>query len=131
MISKPQMLTLMLLATASLSCALLERRKPIPEEKRAFIGVWTARSGFTIDVRPEGFADVLQGTGTAASDSQNLNIRVAPAIISHIRVYFRGDTALELISPLNYGRTYRIDRAPYFEHGHRRMVLNGVTLEER
>ncbi len=105
------------------------RERPIPADKRAFIGTWHASSGFTLAIDSAGFARVVQSLRPNLPDSANLSIRVAPPLIPHIQVRFLSDSTLELITPGLYARVYRITRAPYVADGRWHLVLDGVVLD--
>jgi len=122
----PQLVVLVL-GLACASCGGGER--PIPADKRAFIGTWHSSSGFTLAIDSAGFASVIQTLRPDLPDSANLSIKVAPPVIAHIQVQFPSDSTLELITPHLYARDYRITRAPYLADGRWHLVLDGVTLD--
>ena len=128
MLLRSQLLAAVAVAVASLSCGSGGREGPIPADKLAFVGTWRAHSGFTVDVHADGFANVVQSQRPELPDSEDLSIRVAPPVISHIRVAFRGEGTFVLISPRNYAREYHITRSPYLQGGTWLMALDGVTL---
>jgi hypothetical protein len=101
---------------------------PIPQEKQAFVGVWRSESGFQLEIKAEGTANIKQIENRESSDCEALNIGVAPENIEGMRVKFTGKSNLEVIIPSLYGKVYHIDRAPFVEDGRTKMVLNGVTL---
>ena len=127
MTAHPQLLVLLVLGAASVSCG--GREAPIPGEKRAFIGTWRASSGFTLAIDSSGFASVVQTLRPELPDSANLSIKVAPPVIARIQVHFPSDSTLELITPRLFARNYRITRAPYLADGRWHLVLDGVDLE--
>ncbi|MGA2916087.1 MAG: hypothetical protein ABSE89_08700 [Sedimentisphaerales bacterium] len=101
---------------------------PIPQDKQAFVGVWKSESGFQLEIKAEGLANIRQIADHNKPDCKALNIGVAPQDIEGMRVKFTGDNGLEVVSPGNYGKVYHIDRTPFVEDGRARMVLNGVTF---
>ena len=119
----------LLLAVAALCTSCSAREAPIPADKRAFVGTWTASTGFTLVIDSSGFANVIQTLRPQLSDSENLSIRVAGPIIRRIQVHFPNDRTLQLITPHLYAREYRITRAPYQADGRWHLVLDGVALE--
>jgi hypothetical protein len=101
---------------------------PIPQERQAFVGVWKSESGFQLEIKAEGTANIKQIANRNEPDREALNIGVAPENIEGMRVKFTGDGSLEVVKPGNYGKVYHIDRVPFIEDGRTRMVLNGVTF---
>ena len=116
------------LGLISSSCGVGEGAKPIPPEKESFIGVWRSTSGFELEILAVGKANLRQIRYKSDPDWDRLNIKVAPDRLEGLQVRFVGDSTLELIEPLNYGRDYRINRSPYSENGQSKMMLNGVIL---
>jgi len=101
---------------------------PIPQERQTFVGVWRSESGFQLEIKAQGVANIRQIADHNKPDCEALNIGVAPQDIEGMRVKFIGDGGLEVVSPGNYGTVYHIDRTPFVEDGRSRMVLNGVTF---
>jgi hypothetical protein len=99
--------------------------KPIPEDRMAFAGVWTAGSGFTLEIRPDGTATITQKRGERAWEQ--LGIKVAPDFVETANVEFDG-RKLTVIRHGYYARVYTIDKAPLIEDGRYKMVLNGIEL---
>jgi hypothetical protein len=106
----------------------VEGQTPIPQDKQAFVGVWRSESGFQLEIKAEGAANIRQIADHNAPDCKTLNIGVAPQNIEGMRVKFTGDGGLEVVSPGNYGKEYHIDQTPFVEGGRTKMVLNGVTF---
>jgi hypothetical protein len=119
----------LLLALGALCASCSTRETPIPHDKQAFVGTWTARTGFTLVIDSSGFANVIQTLRPELPDSENLSIKVAGPIVRRIQVHFPKDRTLRLIAPHLYARDYRITRAPYQAEGRWRLVLDGVVLE--
>jgi hypothetical protein len=106
----------------------IERPAPIPQEKQAFVGVWRSESGFQLEIKAEGTANIKQIENRENPDCKSLNIGVAPQDIEGMQVKFTGDGGLEAVIPGNYGKVYHIDRTPFVEDGRTKMVLNGVIF---
>jgi hypothetical protein len=101
---------------------------PIPQERQAFVGVWRSESGFQLEIKAEGTANIKQIANRNEPDCEALNIGVAPENIEGMRVKFTGKGNLEVVIPGNYAKVYNINRAPFVEDGRTKMVLNGVTF---
>jgi hypothetical protein len=101
---------------------------PIPQENQAFVGVWRSESGFQLEIKAEGTADIRQIANRKEPDCKTLNIGVAPQGVEGMRVKFTGKDNLEVVTPGLYGKVYHIDRTPFVEKGLTEMVLNGVTF---
>jgi hypothetical protein len=101
---------------------------PIPQEKQVFVGVWRSESGFQLEIKAEGTANIKQIANCNKPDREALNIGVAPENIEGMRVKFTGKGNLEVVIPSLYARVYHIDRAPFVKDGRTKMVLNGVTF---
>ncbi len=101
---------------------------PLPQERQAFAGVWRSESGFQLDIKAEGTANIKQIANHESSDCKALNIGVAPQEVKGMRVKFTGGDNLEVVIPSLYGKVYHINRAPFVEDGRTKMVLNGVTF---
>jgi hypothetical protein len=125
---KTLLLILFLALLLFMSCEVLDKATPIPPEKASFIGLWTSSSGFRIDIKSTGTADITQIADIANPDYEKLNIKVAPPIIQDIRVKFREDNTLEVAKPTLYAKEYHIDSYPYRDSLNSKMVLNGVTF---
>jgi hypothetical protein len=125
------LLPVVALVALSLSCELFRSARPVPEEKKEFVGVWRSRSGFLMRIRAAGTATVSQVPDTGSADALALNIRVAAPVVNDLRVEFQGDSAMLLITPLLYARSYRVDARPRRDGDTVTMVLNGVTLFRR
>jgi hypothetical protein len=110
------------------ACQVLHNATPIPPDKAAFIGVWSSKSGFRIDIRSEGMANITQILENTNPDYEKLNIKVAPSVVTDIYVNFREDNTLEVIKPTLYAKEYHIDSYPSIDSLSTTMVLNGVTL---
>ena len=110
------------------SCEVRDKATPIPPEKASFVGLWTSSSGFQMDIKSTGTADLTQIADNANSDYEKLNIKVGPQFIKDIRVYFKAGDILEVIKPTLYAREYHIDSYPYWDSQKLKMVLNGVMF---
>lgn len=119
----------LLLALYSLSsCTLFISPKPIPENKKAFIGVWVSPTGFKMDIKASGTADLTQNTNSSNPDDVKLNIGVTPEYTKDMLVEFSGDSLLIIIRPTVRAREYHIDKNPYLVEDTCKMNLNGVLL---
>jgi hypothetical protein len=115
----------------SQKCVSCKRPQPIPKGKEAFIGVWQAHSGFKVDIKESGIADVFEQNLPLNSDNMKLTIGITPEYAKDMLVGFRGDSVLIIRQPTVRAREYRIDRNPYLEGDTMKMVLNGVVLFKR
>jgi hypothetical protein len=111
------------------SCEVFDKVTPIPPDKASFVGLWTSSSGFKIDIKSAGTADITQIEDEANPDYQKLNLLVAPILIKDLRVYFKTDNTLEVIKPTQYAKKYHIDSYPSSDSLHSTMILNGVRFE--
>jgi hypothetical protein len=109
----------------SLSCS---NPQPIPKGKEAFIGLWQSQSGFKVDIKSSGTADVTEGNISMNPDNIKLNIGITPEYASGMLVGFRADSVLIISKPTVRAREYKIDRNPYLDGDTMKMVLNGVVL---
>ena len=118
------LITVIVLLTLLLTVLLLEyisdRPIPIPKDKESFIGIWESSSGFAFEIEPNGFAKILK-----CSDSDTI-FQWLPGRTP--RVFFDGDSLLNLSDPFNMFRSYKIYRLPYWDSLTLKMILNGVTL---
>ncbi len=109
-------------------CISFKRPHPIPKGKESFIGVWQARSGFKVDIKASGTADVYEHNLPQSPDNMKLIIGIAPDYAYDMLVGFRDDTVLIIRKPTIRAREYKIDRKPYSDGDTMKMVLNGVVL---
>lgn len=111
-----------------LATSIFNSPKPIPPDKSMFVGVWNSGSGFELQIRSDGTAEILQDVNARGATFENLNIKVAPSHIEGAIVEFWGDSTLFVVRHFYYTGRYRIDKYPYSDSGLYKMVLNGVTL---
>ena len=111
-----------------ISCEMFVRATPIPRDKEVFIGKWKSSSGFMIEIKPNGMANLLHNLGNSDPEYDKLCIKVGPSVIKDILVKFTGDSTLKVVKPTVYAKDYRIERFPYLENNQLKMVLNDVTL---
>lgn len=105
---------------------------PIPDDKKDFIGVWYAHSGFKVEINSNGLANLTQKYDSKDSEDIKMNIGVSPDYANGMQIKFKGDTFLTIIQPLaNIGKEYHIDRKPYIDNDTMKMILNGVILIKR
>jgi len=116
------LVTVLILATISIGC---QGVVPIPENKHSFVGKWRSDAGITIEIFQNGTADLQRGPGTT-KEADSLDINASDT--KGFRVYFNGDSAMELMQPFNISRTYRIDKSPSTEGERTTMTLNSVVL---
>jgi hypothetical protein len=109
-------------------CLFCNYPQPIPKGKEAFIGTWQSQSGFKIDIKSLGTADVTEGDISKNPDNSKLNIGIAPDYAMGMLVGFIGDSILIISKPTVRAREYRIDRNPYSDWDTVKMVLNGEVL---
>ena len=109
-------------------CLSCSNPKPIPKGKEAFIGIWQARSGFKVNIKSTGMADVTEGNISINPDNVKLNIGITPEYAKGMLVEFRADSVLIIRKPTVRARVYRIDRNPYLDGETMKMILNGVVL---
>jgi hypothetical protein len=112
-------------------CELFEGAKPIPADKRAFVGTWESKSGFIMDIHADGRADLTHNLTQTDPDYEKLCITVGAPAIKGIEVKFLNDTSFEVFKPLTYAKVYTIQQLPAQENHRWTMVLNGVTLTKR
>jgi hypothetical protein len=112
----------------SQKCVFCKRAQPIPKGKEAFIGVWQAQSGFKVDIKASGIADVFEHNLPLNSDNMKLIIGITPEYAKDMLVGFRGDSVLIIRKPSVRAREYRIDRNPHLDGDTMKMVLNDVVL---
>ena len=122
---------LLAFALLALSCEAFRPSDPIPPAQRDYVGVWRSASGFVLRIGANGVAALQQIPDADAPEALRLNVRVAPPVVHDLRVEFQGDSALLLITPLLYARSYHVDRPPWREGDTVAMVLNGVRLVRR
>ena len=112
-------------------CLSCNNPQPIPKGKEAFIGVWQARSGFKVDIKALGTADVYEFNLPQNSDNLKLIIGITQPYSIDMLVEFKGDSILVIRKPTVRARQYRIDRNPYLDGDTMKMVLNGVVLSKQ
>jgi hypothetical protein len=115
---------LALLCWAFVSCG----PNPLPDDKLAYVGQWKAPSGFTMDIKADGTADIDQFVSPSDPEYGRLCIKVAPTKIRGLNVDFQEGKVLEVSVTAKYGKTYTITRPPYKEGNEMKIVLNGITL---
>jgi hypothetical protein len=104
---------------------------PLPDDKLVYVGQWKAQSGFMLEIRADGTADISQLVSPSNPEYGRLCIKVGPPEIRGLNVDFQGEKVLEVALSMKYGKTYTIDRPPYREGNGMQMVLNGITLTKR
>ena len=110
------------------SCETFEGATPIPRDKETFIGTWESKSGFIIEIKASGLADIVHNLSQGEPDYEKLSIKVAPKVVKDMFVKFKEDSTLEIINSLQYAKQYKVEQQPYEEDHRWKMVLNGVTL---
>jgi hypothetical protein len=115
----------LLFLIAGMSC---NRPHPVPQNKEAFIGLWHSHSGFKMEIKASGTANLAQIDNPMDPESSKLDIGVTPEFAKDMLVKFGGDTLLIIVKPQVRGREYRIDRNPYMDGDTCKMILNGVLL---
>ena len=109
-------------------CQSCHNPKPISKDKGDFIGVWQAYSGFKVEIKASGTADVYEYNLPQNSDNIKLIIGVTPQYAMDMLVGFGSDSILIISKPTVRAREYRIDRNPFLDGDTMKMVLNGVVL---
>ncbi len=99
--------------------------RPIPKNELDFVGVWTAGSGFRLEIRPDGRGTIRQRG--QAQDWEHLGVKVAPNVIDTANVEFKG-RRMTFIRHGVYARVYTIDKTPFAEGVRQKMVLKGIEL---
>lgn len=110
------------------SCISFKKPKPIPENKKAFIGLWIAQNGFKMEIKPQGTADVTDNRYTGNPYNDTLIIGVTPEYAKNMLVDFRGDSILIIHQPTVRAREYHINKNPFQDGDTCKMILNGVLL---
>jgi hypothetical protein len=126
--TKYSVLVLLLMLYSLTSCTSFKSPKPIPVNKSDFIGMWVSPTGFIMDIKPSGTADVTENTNSSNPDDVKLNIGITPKYSKDMLVEFRGDTILVISQPTVRAREYHIDKNPYQVGDTCKMILNGVLL---
>ncbi len=119
---------LMIMQGALISCVSSVKPVPVPDHKKAFIGVWTARAGFKMEIKSSGTADVYESNLISSPDNDTLVIGVIPEYAKDMIVEFSGDTLLIIKKPLVRAREYQITKNPFMDGDTCKMILNGVLL---
>jgi hypothetical protein len=121
------LIIVIVLLTGILGLILIEyiSNKPIPiqKEEELFIGKWKSSSGFVIEIKANGTAQILEN-----SESETV-FQWLPG--RNPRVFFKGDSLINLYDPFNMFRSYKINRLPYRDSLTFKMILNGVTLTKQ
>jgi hypothetical protein len=112
---------------SSAFCLSCNNPQPIPKGKETFIGIWQARSGFEMNIKSTGIADVTEGNISMNPDNAKLNIGITPEYAKGMLVGF-ADSILIISKPTVRAREYRIDRYPYLDGDTMKMIINGVVL---
>jgi hypothetical protein len=105
-----------------------ERPQPIPKDKAAFIGHWSSRSGFQIDIDSSGIADVTLINDEDNPDYKKLHIGVDDEYAKGMLFGFEGDTAVYVSQEHVKYKSLRIAKSPYMDGDTCKMILNGVML---
>lgn len=109
------------------SCGEL-KKSPVLKDKESFIGIWKSSSGFEMEIKADGLADIKQIEDRSNPDYDKLCIKVAGSYIKGIKFFFMGDSTIKVIEPFNYAIKYHIKKYPYQDGDTSRMILNGVML---
>jgi len=110
------------------SCISCSRPRPIPKNKEAFIGLWLSHSGFKMEIKSSGTADLTQIFNSMDPESGKLDVGVTPEYAKEMLIEFGGDSILIIKQPTVRAREYNIDRNPYMDGDTCKMILNGVLL---
>jgi hypothetical protein len=104
---------------------------PLPDDKLAYVGQWKGQSGFLLDIKADGTADIEQRVSPSDPEYGRLCVKVGPPVIRGMRVAFLSETVVEVSVAMKYARTYTIDRPPFREGTETKVVLNGITLTKQ
>ena len=126
--TKYSVLVLLLMLYSLTSCTSLKSPKPIPQNKKAFIGVWLSQTGFKMNIKASGIADLTENTNSSNPDDVKLNIGITPKYAKDMLVEFSGDSILIISQPTVRAKEYHIDKNPYQVGDTCKMILNGVLL---
>ena len=126
--AKYSVLVLLLMLYSLTSCTSFKSPKPIPENKKAFIGVWVSHTGFKMDIKPSGTADLTENNNSSNPDDDKLNIGVTSEYSKDMLVEFSGDSILIISQPTVRAKEYHIDKNPHQVGDTCKMNLNGVLL---
>jgi hypothetical protein len=121
-------LLLPIVICAFTSCISCKKPKPIPENKKSFIGLWIAENGFEMEIKPSGTADIIENRYTGNPYNDTLIIGVTPEYAKDMLVDFSGDSLLIISQPTVRAREYRINKNPFQDGDTCKMILNGVLL---
>ena len=113
------------------SCMSCSRSHPIPKDKEAFIGVWISHSGFKMEIKSSGTADLTEINNPMNPESSKLDVGVTPEYAKEMLVEFGGDSILIIKKPTVRAREYKIDKNPYMDGDTCKMILNGVLLKKQ
>jgi len=119
---------LLLIFFISLICVSCNRPQPIPKDKEAFIGLWHSRSGFQIEIKSTGIANVIPIVNPKNSDFIRLDIGIAPSYAKEMLVGFEGDSVLWVSKPTVRYKAFRIDRNPFLDGDTIKLIVNSVVL---
>lgn len=122
------LLSSLVLLYAVTSCISFKKPKPVPDDKKDFIGLWVAQNGFKMDIKASGTADITENKYTGNQINDTLNIGVTPEYAKNMLVEFSGDSLLIIHQPTVRCRQYHINKNPYQDGDTCKMVLNGVLL---
>lgn len=128
LLTKYSVLVLWLILYPLTSCTSFKSPKPIPENKKAFIGVWISHNGFKMEINSSGTADLTENNNSSNPNDDKLNIGVTPKYCKDMLVEFRGDSILIISQPTVRAKEYHIDKYPTERNNQITMMLNGVTL---
>jgi len=84
-----------------ISCEAIEGATPIPRDKERYVGMWESKSGFTIEIKASGLADIMHDLSQGDPDYEQLWIKVGPKVRGELA---RGREANGICEGL-YGRT--------------------------
>ena len=126
--AKYSVLVLLLMLYSLTSCTSFKSPKPIPENKKAFIGVWVSHTGFKMEIKSSGTADLTENNNSSNPNDDKINIGVTPEYCKDMLVEFRGDSILIISQPTVRAKEYHIDKNPYQDGDTCKLNLNGVLL---
>jgi hypothetical protein len=122
------LLIILAILFVSQKCVSCKRPQQIPKDKEVFIGTWRSRSGFQIEIKSSGIANVIPIFNPKNHDYNKLDIGVMPKYAKEMLIGFEGDSILWVMKPTVRYKAFRINRNPFLDGDTSKFILNGVVL---